>query len=102
MSLNFLTNELSSLNKIYASNCQITDLPETSYLKSLTSLSDLNLSENPVSLLPEYRSKIIAYATFNSDNRRNTNLILDDQKVSISELRTVDVIECIEDFQLKV
>jgi len=95
--LSFLTSELKRLVYLDASDCQISSFECVQGLKVLPKLSFLCMSGNAIEVVMEYRCKLIAYATWNSVDRKKRKLILDNLAVKISEMRTADVIAAIEE-----
>ena len=95
--LSFLTQNLENLSYLDVSNCKITDFEFLHGLKLLKSLKNINCYQNPVEISIEYRCKLIAYCTWNIVDRKMCRLVVDGRAVKISEMRTADVIQAVEE-----
>ncbi|XP_069823240.1 nischarin isoform X2 [Dendropsophus ebraccatus] len=96
LSGNFLEN-LKGLNKLYSlvnldlSNNKVSQVEEIKNIGSLPCLETVNLTDNPVTIVPDYRTKVLAQF-----GDRAAEVCLDSTSTTEKELDTVEVLKAIQ------
>ncbi|KAM4687211.1 nischarin isoform 2-T2 [Rhinophrynus dorsalis] len=92
-----LLQNLSGLNKLYSlvnldlSNNKIEQLEEINNIGKLPCLENVNLTNNPVTIIPDYRTKVLAQF-----GDRASEVCLDTMLTTRKELDTVEVLKAIQ------
>ncbi|XP_041081109.1 nischarin-like isoform X3 [Polyodon spathula] len=92
-----LLESLSGLSKLYSlvnldlSNNKLAQLEEIKHIGSLPCLEKLNLSNNPLSIIPDYRTKVLAQFW-----DRASEVCLDSTAPTEKEMDTVEVLKAIQ------
>uniref|UniRef100_A0A8C5QET5 PX domain-containing protein n=1 Tax=Leptobrachium leishanense TaxID=445787 RepID=A0A8C5QET5_9ANUR len=93
-----LLESLSGLNKLYSlvnldisSNKIKPQLDEIKHVAQLPCLENLNLTCNPLTIIPDYRTKVLAQF-----GERASEVCLDNQSTTEKELDTVEVLKAIQ------
>ncbi|XP_058487650.1 nischarin [Solea solea] len=90
-------NQLTGLTKLYSlvnldlSHNQLAQLEEIKNIGSLPCLEKLNLSNNPMCIIPDYRTKVLAQF-----GERAAEVCLDSNVTTEKELDTVEVLKAIQ------
>ncbi|KAG9483805.1 hypothetical protein GDO78_009629 [Eleutherodactylus coqui] len=96
LSGNLLEN-LKGLNKLYSlvnldlGNNKISQVDEVKNIGSLPCLENVNLTDNPVTIVPDYRTKVLAQF-----GDRAAEVCLDNTSTTEKELDTVEVLKAIQ------
>ncbi|XP_077134179.1 nischarin isoform X3 [Ranitomeya variabilis] len=92
-----LLESLKGLNKLYSlvnldlGNNKVSQIDEIKNLGSLPCLETVNLTDNPVTIIPDYRTKVLAQF-----GDRAAEVCLDNTSTTEKELDTVEVLKAIQ------
>ncbi|XP_073500525.1 nischarin isoform X2 [Phyllobates terribilis] len=92
-----LLESLKGLNKLYSlvnlelGNNKVSQIDEIKNLGSLPCLENVNLTDNPVTIVPDYRTKVLAQF-----GDRAAEVCLDNTSTTEKELDTVEVLKAIQ------